>query len=69
MMLTATVASTTWLAGLKMFGLIMVLPTMIYFIGHWMLRRYPKTSNFWHVLFSVYMLIVFVMGLYTLILG
>ena len=69
MMLTLAVASTTWLAGLQSFAVIMILPTVIYFIGHWLLRRYPKAYNFWHILFSIYMLCVFVMGLYILILG
>lgn len=69
MMLTLSVASTTWLAGLKLFGIIMVLPTLIYFVGHWLMRQRPKASNVWHVLFGLYMLIVFVMGLYVLIWG
>ena len=53
MILLMPMAPNTWLMGLEIFALIMVAPTVLYFVGHRILRAFPVLFNALHWVFGV----------------
>ncbi|WP_165314466.1 hypothetical protein [Weissella sagaensis] len=69
MSLTLPIISTNWLMGVFAFGVVLLMPTIIYFAGHTALRRYPKLFNTLHWLFGIYLVYVIIAGVHTLLMG
>jgi threonine/homoserine/homoserine lactone efflux protein len=55
--------------GVFAFGVVLLMPTIIYFAGHTALRRYPKLFNTLHWLFGIYLVYVIIAGVHTLLMG
>lgn len=66
MILLMPMAPNTWLMGVEIFSLIVVAPTVLYFVGHRILRAFPVLFNALHWVFGAYMTYVFVAGISTL---
>ncbi|MBM7616510.1 hypothetical protein JOC36_000043 [Weissella uvarum] len=59
--------TSTVMLALQMFALILIVPTVIYFLGHRLCRPFPKLFNALHVMFGSYMFSVVLAGLTVLI--
>jgi len=55
--------------GFEIFALILIVPTVVYFAGHRILRPFPMLFNALHWIFGAYMMYVFVAGISTLMFG
>lgn len=66
MMLLMPMVPSTWLMGLEIFALILVVPAVIYFVGRRILRASPLLFNALHWVFGGYLTYVLVAGISTL---
>ncbi|MCT0010185.1 hypothetical protein [Weissella confusa] len=69
MTLLMPMAPNTWLMGFEIFALILIVPTVVCFAGHRILRPFPMLFNALHWIFGAYMMYVFVAGISTLMFG
>jgi hypothetical protein len=69
MILMLPLSPTSWLMGIEIFALILILPAVLYEAGHVLLRPYPRLFNALHWLFGVYMAYVVVAGVATLVMS
>lgn len=64
-----TLTPQTWLMGFEIFAFIMIVPTVIYFTGHRLLKPFPRLFNALHLIFGGYMMSVLVAGISVLVLS
>ncbi len=57
------------LSAVEVFAAIMILPTIIYFLGHHFTRPFPKVFNALHLMFGGYMASVFTAALVVLVIS
>ncbi|KRN77529.1 hypothetical protein [Weissella minor] len=55
------------LLGMQIFAAVMILPTVIYSVGHRLMRPFPRVFNALHIVFGGYMLSVLLAALTVLI--